>query len=340
MTANSVPIGYCDSNPNLSYISTASGGVAFLLSLISQLPQLIETYNDKSVEGVSPYLIGSWLLGDITSVIGAILTNQLPFQILLALYFFANDLIICMQYYYYGILYQNKLATPGHQHLIHVSKSHPNLQQQQQNGEEQEGFIIPSQTSNNNRKNIFTKATFAILALFTRSSSAMSILFDIEKSKKKHSPVVTPSLDLFQIGLILSWFSGMFYFFSRVPQLLKFYKRKSTDGVSPYMFYCTIFHNILYALSIFSSCEFIDNSHKLDFFKKELPFLLGSIGTLLWDFIYLYQHLVLYSEDNKIRKELSKLNIVDEDIEVDLENEPLIVSTSNHSNKPNVYTSL
>ncbi|OBA26630.1 hypothetical protein HANVADRAFT_52942 [Hanseniaspora valbyensis NRRL Y-1626] len=314
MTANSVPIGYCDSNPNLSYISTASGGVAFLLSLISQLPQLIETYNDKSVEGVSPYLIGSWLLGDITSVIGAILTHQLPFQILLALYFLSNDLIICMQYYYYGILYQNKLATPGHQHLIHVSKSHPNLQQQ--NGEEEEGFIIPSQTSSNNRKNIFTKATFAILALFTRSSN------------------------LFQLGLILSWFSGMFYFFSRVPQLLKFYKRKSTDGISPYMFYCTIFHNILYALSIFSSCEFIDNSHKLDFFKKELPFLLGSIGTLLWDFIYLYQHLVLYSEDNKIRKELSKLNIVDEDIEVDLENEPLIVSTSNHSNKPNVYTSL
>jgi len=90
------------------------------------------------------------------------------------------------------------------------------------------------------------------------------------------------------------------------------------------MFYCTIFHNILYAVSIFSSCEFIDNTNKIEFFKKELPFLLGSIGTLLWDFIYLYQHFVLYADDKRIRDELKKLNIVDED--VDLETEPLLTS--------------
>ncbi|KAL6931701.1 related to Vacuolar integral membrane protein YDR352W [Hanseniaspora guilliermondii] len=303
MIEHSVPISYCANNPSLSHISSTSGGIAFLLSLISQFPQLVETYNDKSVEGISPLLIGAWLLGDITSVLGAIYTEQLPFQILLAIYFLSNDLIICGQYYYYGILYKNKLATAGHQHLNHQ----------------------PSHASNNNK---FGKIGVLILGLFTRSSNAMSIM-NIETSVTS----IEQNDRIFQIGLILSWFSGMFYFTSRIPQLYKFYKRKSTDGVSPYMFYCTIFHNILYAVSIFSSCEFIDNKNKYLFFKKELPFLLGSIGTLLWDFIYLYQHFVLYADDKRIRDELKKLNIVDED--VDIENEPLL-ATSNEI----VYTSV
>lgn len=300
---HSVPISYCTDNPSLSHISSLSGGIAFLLSLISQFPQLVETYNDKSVEGISPLLIGSWLMGDITSVLGAIYTKQLPFQILLAIYFLSNDLIICGQYYYYGVLYKNKLATAGHQHLNHH----------------------PSHTSNPNK---FGKIGVLILGLFTRSSNAMSIM-NIETG-------ITSAQQndrAFQIGLMLSWFSGMFYFTSRIPQLYKFYKRKSTDGMSPYLFYCTIFHNILYAVSIFSSCEFIDNKNKYLFFKKELPFLLGSIGTLLWDFIYLYQHFVLYADDKRIRDELKKLNIVDED--VDIENEPLL-ATSNEI----VYTSV
>lgn len=328
MASSTVPISYCDTNPNLSYISTVSGGIAFLLSLVAQFPQLIETYNDKSVEGVSPFLLGSWLLGDITSLLGAIMTKQLSFQIFLALYFLLNDVIISGQYYYYGVLYENKLATAGHQHLIHVTKSH--------HSEHEENNVIIAGTSSN--PNMFKKAALVLLGLFTRSSNAMSVLYEIEK-KKGHHPD-DHFIRLFRLGLTLSWFSGLFYFFSRVPQLIKFYKRKSTDGLSPYMFYCTIFHNILYAVSIFSSCEFIDNNDKIAFFKKELPFLLGSIGTLFWDFIYLYQHFVLYSEDNKIRKELSKLNIIDEDIEVDMESEPLLVSTSNHSNKTNAYTSL
>lgn len=294
MINQSVPIDYCANNPNLSYISSASGGIAFLLSLISQFPQLIETYNDKSVEGISPFLLGSWFLGDVTSVLGAIYTKQLPFQILLAVYFLSNDVVICGQYYYYGIYYKNKLATAGHQHLNHQ----------------------PSHVSS---KNKFGKIGVLILGLFTRSSNAMSIM-NIDTSIAS----VNNSERIFQIGLVLSWFSGIFYFTSRIPQLYKFYKRKSTDGLSPYMFYCTIFHNILYAVSIFSSCEFIDNTNKIEFFKKELPFLLGSIGTLLWDFIYLYQHFVLYADDKRIRDELKKLNIVDED--VDLETEPLLTS--------------
>lgn len=300
---HSVPISYCTDNPSLSHISSVSGGIAFLLSLISQFPQLVETYNDKSVEGISSLLIGSWLMGDITSVVGAVYTNQLPFQILLAIYFLINDLIICGQYYYYGVLYKNKLATAGHQHLSHH----------------------PSHTSKPNK---LGKIGVLILGLFTRSSNAMSIM-NIESSSK----IVEQHDTAFQIGLMLSWFSGMFYFTSRIPQLYKFYKRKSTDGMSPYMFFCTIFHNILYAVSIFSSCEFIDNKNKYLFFKKELPFLLGSIGTLLWDFIYLYQHFVLYADDKRIRDELKKLNIVDED--VDIENEPLL-ATSNEI----VYTSV
>lgn len=103
-------------------VSAAAGSVSFITSFIAQIPQLIETYKDKTVEGLSPIFLLAWLFGDITSLIGALLTHQLPFQIILALYFMANDMFICGQYYYYGILHQNKLATPGHESKISAER--------------------------------------------------------------------------------------------------------------------------------------------------------------------------------------------------------------------------
>ena len=49
--------------------------------LLSFGRQLIVNYRNQSVEGLAlPFLI-NWLLGDISNLVGCILTHQLPFQV-------------------------------------------------------------------------------------------------------------------------------------------------------------------------------------------------------------------------------------------------------------------
>ncbi|KAH3900218.1 Ypq2p SCDLUD_003189 [Saccharomycodes ludwigii] len=280
-------------HPIFSSFSNFSGSVSFLCSLISQIPQLIETYNDKTVEGISPILLLGWLMGDITSLTGAIITGQLAFQIMLAIYFLINDLFICSQYYYYGILYDNKLATVGHEHKdISAINSHNTLG----SGHSTSNNIIT--TSASAKKKGKGKLFLGIFSSFFTKSNGMPILIGASNITKNNSNNTVKT-----IGLICSWLGGLFYLSARIPQLIKNYRRKSTDGLSPFLFMSTIVHNLTYTLSIFTSCEFIQSVSKCAFVMNELPFILGSAGTLLFDFIYIYQHFVLYAEDNRIRHE-------------------------------------
>ena len=71
------------------------------------------------------------------------------------------------------------------------------------------------------------------------------------------------------------------YCLSRCPQLYKNYKRKSVDGISPLLFASALMGNLTYTLSILTSCEFAFGSNRQDFILKELPYILGSAGTIV-----------------------------------------------------------
>ncbi|KAF8921637.1 hypothetical protein BGZ58_004093, partial [Dissophora ornata] len=64
--------------------------------------QIIENFKIGSAASLSlPFLI-NWLLGDISNLIGCILTHQLPFQMYLAIYFCIADVILFGQWIYYS----------------------------------------------------------------------------------------------------------------------------------------------------------------------------------------------------------------------------------------------
>ncbi|SCU77839.1 LADA_0A02476g1_1 [Lachancea dasiensis] len=270
----------------LPHVSTISGSVSFLSSFIAQIPQVLETYEDKTVEGLSPYFLLAWLLGDITSLAGAVLTKQLPFQIILALYFLTNDIFICGQYYYYGVLHENKLATPGHEHK----------------DAEERMAAVRSRTSDVsinaalNRRSWFA----GILCMITGANgSPISVGID-SKGGSNFSE---------QAGTVLAWIGALCYVGARIPQLLKNYQRKSTDGLSPFLFINTLLANTTYNLSIFTSCEYLESLDKWDFVMREMPFIVGSAGTVLFDLTYFYQHYILYSEDMRLRELEGRLGV-------------------------------
>ncbi|CCF58555.1 hypothetical protein KAFR_0E04040 [Kazachstania africana CBS 2517] len=268
-------------------VSTANSAIAFVTSFISLFPQIIETYRDKTVEGLSPYFLLAWVCGDITSLTGAIITKQLAFQIVLACYFLLNDLIVLGQYYYYGIIHGNKLATAGH---------------------ESKPMII------SRRGSAGSNASRVLVAC------SLALANGVEAARV--TDIIPPPPTNNRLGLTLSWIGGLFYVCARIPQLVKNWQRKSTDGVSPFLFATTLACNLTYNASIFTNCKFIECSDKFEFVYNEAPFIFGSLGTVLFDLVYFYQCYVLYVDDSKWR-ELER-NLLHETGETS----PLLANTS------------
>ncbi|QLQ80720.1 hypothetical protein HG537_0E00730 [Torulaspora globosa] len=271
-------------------ISDINGSISFFCSFISLFPQILETFRDKTVEGLSPYFLLAWVAGDITTLSGAILTDQLMFQVAMALYFLINDLFICGQYYYYGILYRNSLATTGHESKPHVdsvpAESHPGLA-----------------GSGSRKGSAIARALAVASALGTSEAFPIKpVLSSLARRDLDDLPVPTPGNgSASSLGRALAWIGAACYVGARIPQLWKNYKRKSTDGISPFLFGTTLLSNVTYNLNVLTSCGFIGSSDRRSFLLNALPFLLGASVTILFDLVYFYQHYVLYAEDMNLR---------------------------------------
>ena len=314
-------------------ISQLNGSLSFFGSLVSLFPQIIETYRDKTVEGLSPYLLGAWMLGDITSFIGAILTKQLFFQIALALYFLLNDLVMCLLYYYYGVVYHNSLATVGHESRPVLSQITPDAKDatsisvsqlqrylsHEMGNELMDGNVVDTEVTSElvrstsvssvntrrSKKDLLVAAIAianspatveALALLFARSLSGDTTTETLPSTAPQPAPGGSV------LGSTLSWVGASCYVAARIPQLIKNYQRKSTDGISPFLFGITLLCNVTYNVSIFTSCNFIESVDKVAFFENALPFIWGSAGTIIFDLIYFYQYYVLYSDDTKLRQ--------------------------------------
>ncbi|KAF5377071.1 hypothetical protein D9757_007698 [Collybiopsis confluens] len=86
---------------SLADFSEPLGFVSILCWLGAQFPQILENIRRQSCEGIALPFLMNWLMGDISNLIGCVLTHQLPFQTWLAVYFVSVDLTLCIQYVYY-----------------------------------------------------------------------------------------------------------------------------------------------------------------------------------------------------------------------------------------------
>ena len=81
--------------------STLFGNLSILAWLCAQLPQVFKNYRLKSTAGLSVYFLIEWLLGDTTNLVGAILTHQATWQVVLASYYTTIDIVLVGQFIYY-----------------------------------------------------------------------------------------------------------------------------------------------------------------------------------------------------------------------------------------------
>jgi uncharacterized protein with PQ loop repeat len=71
----------------------------------------------------------------------------------------------------------------------------------------------------------------------------------------------------------------------RIPQIRVNYNTKSVQGLSTLLFLFTIISNVTYGLSVLLRFPPLDTK----FFSSTFPYIFGSAGTLVFDFIIMYQ---------------------------------------------------
>ena len=105
------------------------------------------------------------------------------------------------------------------------------------------------------------------------------------------------------LGVAFGWTSSAVYLLSRIPQILKNIKRGSVEGLSPIMFFCAVMGNMTYAAGI------LIRARTQEAVIKALPFLVGSVGTLCFDFTILLQFLYYKNKLPRRPRRLSKAKL-------------------------------
>ncbi|KAL1954466.1 hypothetical protein VTO42DRAFT_1142 [Malbranchea cinnamomea] len=98
-------------------------------------------------------------------------------------------------------------------------------------------------------------------------------------------------------GRVSSWVSTVMYLASRMPQIYKNYRRKSTSGLSPLLFCAAFCGNLFYSLSlVFNPNAWFDlppyggggwagphGNDRLEWIGRAIPFFIGAAGVLTLD---------------------------------------------------------
>ena len=86
----------------LALLSTLLGILSIISWLCAQLPQIFKNYILGSASGLSVYFLAVWLLGDATNLLGALLTRQEAWQVVIAGYYVTVDVALVCQFIWYS----------------------------------------------------------------------------------------------------------------------------------------------------------------------------------------------------------------------------------------------
>ncbi|XP_074498870.1 lysosomal amino acid transporter 1 homolog isoform X3 [Sebastes fasciatus] len=238
------------------------GLLSILCFMVSSLPQYYSSCKTGNMDSaLSIWFLLLWLGGDTCNLVGSFLADQLPLQTYTAVYYVIADLAMLTMYLYY--MTRNRIAESRRVlHAVGVayvlglttSLAHlPGLGAQQE--------VIPS--------------GFRSRALLATSDPSTIKAFTPKEI----------------IGFSIGSVSSVLYLCSRLPQMYTNFKRKSTEGVSYFLFALVILGNTTYGLSVLLKNPDKGQGER-SYLIHHLPWLVGSLGTLSLDLIISIQFIM------------------------------------------------
>lgn len=239
------------------------------------------------------YFLIEWCLGDTSNLVGALLTRQAGWQVVVAGYYVLVDLTLVFQFFWYTyhhnqqVVYEN-VAYPRHDGgvggvLDGVSVSGDGSVRRSTAREAAtkrsetktvqcfvEG-VSPSSSSNDHQSSAsyskekqsrrpIVKAGngsppgFASPRTLLMASMLCAVVANASPTELPlEAPPATHKDSLEIIGRVISWMSTFLYLGSRPPQLYKNFCRKSTAGLSPLLFMAAFGGNLFYSASLLTN---------------------------------------------------------------------------------------
>ncbi|CAB4394555.1 uncharacterized protein OCT59_018019 [Rhizophagus irregularis] len=245
-------------------LSNVAGYISIASWVVVLFPQIWINYKRKSGDSLSPTFLYIWAVGDWLNLVGAVYQKLLTTMIILAIYYIIIDIIVIIQIYYYR-------------------------RRRRQTDDEIVGETIPlinnTSTPESRRQERIKQFLFIFASLIGVCLTGV-ISYVITSRMKSQEVSNSEDQGMNIVAQIFGWASAFLYLGARIPQIIQNYQNKSTEGLSLAMFCFCVLGNITYSLSIiFFSIE----PHYL---LMNLAWLVGSGGTLIFDFIIFIQFFI------------------------------------------------
>jgi uncharacterized protein with PQ loop repeat len=220
-------------------LSFAFGITSTLIWMWAQLPQIYMNFRTKRVDGLSIGFLLLLVTGDISNLVGCILTHGLVTQKITSIFFCCVDITCTLQHCYYTYIYRRFCQNEHDESLASEDK--------------------------------LLAYTPIAPGLVATAAAVLTREYPNPYSKE------------YITGSLIGWISGLVYSSSRVFQIIKNFIRKRTDGLSIQFFISAWLGNSTYAVSIFLK------DSNWGYIWMQFPWLVGSMGPLILDFIVLLQ---------------------------------------------------
>ncbi|CCX31074.1 Similar to Protein RTC2; acc. no. P38279 [Pyronema omphalodes CBS 100304] len=308
-----------NAGPDLT-VSEALSGIAGSISLVSWivllLPQLIENYKNGRADALSLAFIAAWFLGDVANLIGAIWGSLLPTVVAIAIYFCFSDMLLLGQCLYYNSLTSKASADSSPIDTPQITISRPT----QDLSTEHDPLI----TDFERRRSSVASRRSSVALERQRKDSLSSILRDDANSLSPAAREVLSILAVIAAGTVgwalayysgawnvkgdpeggrempmgakvLGYLSAVLYLAARVPQIVKNAREGSCEGLSRLFFLLSLLGNITYGAGI------LLHSTEREYVMDNLPWLMGSLGTMAEDIIIFIQFRIYSKKDHHHR---------------------------------------
>ncbi|KAI9591795.1 PQ loop repeat-domain-containing protein [Syncephalis fuscata] len=263
---------------NMQFISAITGYLSIACWIVVFAPQLYENWKRKSSDSLSLHFILIWIVGDLFNLVGVVLQNLLFTMLLLAIYYTLADVALLWQMFYY----RNRDASSSSQYDERVLL--------QKNANEHTLLLTEATTArlvqdepqaSNGHNRLRKTVLYCILPVLSIIAIGLVhrwISVDAQQNR--------PHRDYGTIQLwpqVFGYISAICYVGARIPQIILNFRNKSCEGLSMLMFIYCVLGNITYCASIFFYS--LDYTYLL----INLPWLIGSGGTLFFDFVIFWQ---------------------------------------------------
>lgn len=98
------------------------------------------------------------------------------------------------------------------------------------------------------------------------------------------------------IADFIGWIATIIFILSRVPQIILNYNRNSTEGLSIFSFIIINLANFFFCMSIVIVLVDVPKNNYLDYLMYNIQWIIGSICTMIFDVIILYQFIKYYKK--------------------------------------------